>query len=61
MYIDDQDSSEVFYDVQYVLETRKECDVSAEFISMNEDVLPGFASPAGSTRSSRCRYARRGI
>ena len=50
---DDNLDDEVFYDVQYILESRKEYDVESDFISINQNVLPGFSSPAGSTRSTR--------
>lgn len=57
----DEDFDEIFYDVQYVLESRKESDVESHFISINQNVLPDLSSPAGSTRSTRGRGMRRGV
>lgn len=46
---------ELFYDVHYILESRKEFNIEAEFIKFNENVSPGFSSPANGTRLSRSR------
>ena len=48
-----KEDDDILYDVQYVLESRKEVFVESKFISINEDVLPDFSSPAGSTRTTR--------
>lgn len=59
VHIDENEAGHVSYDVQYVLESRKEFDIDALFISIDNSVVPGFASPAGGTRSSRSRESRR--
>lgn len=45
------EEDEVLYDVQYVLESRKEFNVEAEFVKINA----GVSSPANGTRSLRNR------
>ena len=52
---DKNESDDVYYDVQYVLESRKEFGVESVFVSIDDTVVPGFGSPSGSTRSQRVR------
>ena len=54
----ENEPDDVYYDVQYVLESRKEFGVEAVFVSIDDTVVPDFGSPAGSTRSSRVRNLR---
>jgi hypothetical protein len=47
--------NDVFYDVQYILENRKESNIESEYVAIDDLVSRGFSSPAGSTRMSRKR------
>jgi len=50
---DKDDPTEMLYNVQYILESRKEYNIESSHITMNPDIIPDFSSPAGSTRNSR--------
>ena len=56
-----EEDNEVFYDVQYVLESRKEFGIESEYVTTNGHIVPELSSPAGSTRCSRSKGYRTSV